>query len=98
MQTTGNSNRPLMQARGLYPQHGRITTYESEFQASAGPHDTTQLTIGVGEALEYVAKESVDDVQHLEIVLPDLHLKIQPRELAQMPVRVRLFSPACSKE
>lgn len=39
-------------------------------------------------------KEAFDDVQHLEVVLVDSHLKIQARELTQVPMRVRVLCPA----
>jgi hypothetical protein len=74
--------------KGLSPTTGGSWCGTVHIRQQQGRLSDTQLTIGVGEALEDVAEQSVNDVQHLEIVLPDLHLEIQPRELAQMPVRV----------
>ena len=53
-----------------------------------------KLTIVRVQALENVDEEALDDVQQLKVVLVDGHLEIQARELAQVAVSVRVFSPA----
>jgi len=39
------------------------------------------------ETVKHVDKEAVDDIQDFIIVLIDGHLQVQPRKLAQVPVR-----------
>lgn len=44
-----------------------------------------------GQAVKHVHEERLDDVEHLKVVLVDRHLKVEPRELAHVAVRVRVL-------
>ena len=51
-------------------------------------------TTSLLEAVEHVDEEVVHHVQHLVVVLVNGHLKVQPCELAQMPMCEGLLCPA----
>mmetsp|Transcript_16109 Transcript_16109/g.40392 ORF Transcript_16109/g.40392 Transcript_16109/m.40392 type:complete len:599 (+) Transcript_16109:180-1976(+) len=57
------------------------------------PDDLQLLAKALVEAVEHVHKESVQHVQHLKVVLLDLHLHVQPRELTQVAVSVGILRP-----
>lgn len=57
-------------------------------------HRAMSLTVFGVESIEDVDKELVNDVHDLAVVLIDGHLKVQPSELAQMPVSEGVLSPA----
>ena len=59
--------------------------------------DSGRRTTSLLEAVEHVDKEVVHHIQDLIVVLVDGHLKVQPCELAQMPVREGLLCPAQCK-
>ncbi len=50
-------------------------------------------TVLLRKASEDVLKHALNDIENLEVVLVDGHLKVQPRELAEVAVRPRVFSP-----
>ena len=51
-------------------------------------------TAAAVDAVEHVDEEAVDDVHDLGVVRVDRHLRVQPRELAQVAVREGLLRPA----
>ncbi len=56
--------------------------------------DARRRTVVLVETVKHGDEDVIHDVQHLIVVLVDGHLKVQARELAQMPVCIRLLRPA----
>jgi hypothetical protein len=55
--------------------------------------DLEFVAVAVAEALEDEDEKLVEHLEDLVVVLVNFHLQVQPRELGQVPVRVRILRP-----